>query len=162
MDEVPTPSSSAASARLSRHPRRDTSPEMALRRALHAAGCRYRVQWRTDIIPRRSIDIAFPGRRVAVFVDGCYWHGCPIHGSTPKSNSRWWSEKFARNRRRDADTDGQLRAAGWLVLRVWEHVQVEAAVADVLRVLAEREHGPAAPVRHSSGDRADSVDDNGS
>ena len=87
-------------------PRRDTAPELALRRALHAAGYRYRVVHPVPGNRRRSIDIAFTRAGVAVFVDGCFWHGCPEHGTRPRANSDWWSTKLAANHARDEDTDG--------------------------------------------------------
>lgn len=108
--------------------RRDTAPELALRSALHARGRRFRVQYPVPGRPRRSIDIAFTRQRLAVLVDGCFWHGCPTHGSSPKTNSTYWEMKVLRNQARDTDTDSALREAGWTVLRVWEHASVEEAV----------------------------------
>ena len=106
---------------MSRQARRDTAPELALRRELHARGLRYRLCHPVPGFPRRTIDVAFPGAQVAVFVDGCFWHGCPEHGTGPKANDRWWAEKLARNGERDRETDAALAAAGWHVLRFWEH-----------------------------------------
>jgi DNA mismatch endonuclease (patch repair protein) len=80
----------------------------------------------------------FPRWRVAVFVDGCFWHGCPEHGRRPHHNAAWWDAKFERNRRRDRDTDGQLESRGWAVVRVWEHEPPENAAERVLTRLAER------------------------
>lgn len=111
--------------------RRDTAPEVALRRALHARGLRFRVHFPVPGQRRRTIDVAFTRARVAVFVDGCFWHGCPEHGTQPSQNSAWWQAKFAANRARDADTDMMLTEAGWLVVRVWEH---EAPGSAALRV----------------------------
>lgn len=85
---------------------------------------------------RRSIDVAFIRARVAVFVDGCFWHGCPQHGTWPSRNSRFWREKIEANKRRDVDTDMLLRAAGWKVVRVWEHETLEAGVARVRKAMA--------------------------
>jgi len=107
---------------------RDTVPELALRRELHRRGRRYRVD--VPIVPgtRRRVDIVFGRARVAVFVDGCFWHGCPEHGQRAHDVNGWyWPEKIAGNRRRDADTDARLRAAGWAVVRVWEHDDPEQA-----------------------------------
>jgi DNA mismatch endonuclease, patch repair protein len=101
---------------------RNTGPEMRLRRLLHAAGLRYRVDWPMPGDQRRRIDIAFPSRKIAVFVDGCFWHRCPAHYVQPKANADFWDTKIRGNAERDARTTAQLIAAGWLVLRFWEHV----------------------------------------
>ena len=121
---------------MSRQARRDTAPEWALRRVLHARGRRYRLCYPVPGLPRRTIDIAFPGPKVAVFVDGCFWHGCPEHGTDPKANDVWWAEKLARNVERDRETDAALVARSWRVVRVWEHEDASEAadrVEDVLR-----------------------------
>lgn len=112
---------SAASVRMSRQAVRDTAPEMALRSELHRRGLRYNVHRRPVPDLRREADIVFPARRIAVFVDGCFWHGCPDHRTHPRRNSSFWLDKIDGNRSRDADTDARLRAAGWTVIRVWEH-----------------------------------------
>lgn len=101
--------------------RRDTSPEMAVRRLVHAAGLRYRVDARPLPNLNRRADLVFTRAKVAVFIDGCYWHGCPAHGTAAKTNAGYWGPKIARNRARDVDTDAQLVAAGWTVVRAWEH-----------------------------------------
>src|SRR4051794_16485610 len=100
---------------------RDTKPEIAVRRAAHAAGLRYRVDHRP--LPRinRRADLVFTRAQVAVFVDGCFWHGCPVHHTVAKSNATFWVEKVARTRERDAETDQLLLDAGWTVIRAWEH-----------------------------------------
>jgi DNA mismatch endonuclease (patch repair protein) len=107
---------------MSRQRRRDTSPELALRRALHARGLRYRVELPVPGAARRTIDIAFTRARLAVFVDGCFWHACPEHGTEPAVNADWWARKLAANRARDTATDQLLEEAGWRVIRVWEHI----------------------------------------
>jgi DNA mismatch endonuclease, patch repair protein len=113
--------------------RADTKPELALRAALHALGYRYRKDFRLDLPLRRvRPDIAFTSRKVAVFVDGCFWHACPDHGSKPKSNEWYWSPKLARNVERDRAADQALTAAGWTVLRLWEHVPLDDAVTAVI------------------------------
>jgi DNA mismatch endonuclease, patch repair protein len=133
----PVPSSPEVSRRMSIHPRRDTKPELAVRRRLHAAGLRYRVCLKVPGAPRRTIDIAFTKAKLAVFIDGCFWHGCPEHrGAVPASNSEWWKAKIDRNRARDLDTDELLRNAGWLVVRVWEHQDPAVAVARIVAELA--------------------------
>lgn len=101
--------------------RRDTTTEIAVRRELFRRGLRYRVDLAPVPALRRRADIVFTRARVAVFVDGCFWHGCPIHGTAPKRNADYWRPKLAANVSRDRDTDRRLTDAGWLVLRVWEH-----------------------------------------
>lgn len=118
--------------------RADTKPEMALRSALHAMGYRYRKDFRLDLPLRRvRPDIAFTSRRVAVFVDGCFWHACPQHGSAPKSNEWYWSPKLAKNVERDRAADAALEQAGWTVVRLWEHVPLADAVALVVGAVGE-------------------------
>ncbi|MCX5271579.1 very short patch repair endonuclease [Streptomyces virginiae] len=126
------PSSPSVSARMSRQARRNTTPELAVRRLLHAAGLRYRLQVKVPGMPRRTIDIAFPGAKVAVFLDGCFWHGCPEHATQPKANAQWWREKLDKNMARDRETSELLAAAGWTVLRFWEHEAPEAVAARVI------------------------------
>ena len=117
---------------MSRLARRDTEPEMLLRRELHKRGLRYRVQTKVPGNNRRTIDIAFTRTRLAVYVDGCFWHGCPEHHVHPKANSEWWRWKVERNQARDRDTDRDLTERGWHVLRVWEHVDATEA-ADLVQ-----------------------------
>lgn len=118
--------------------RRDTSPELALRRELHGLGLRYRVTYPVPGQRRRTIDVAFTRAKVAVFVDGCFWHGCPEHGNQPRANSAWWQAKLAANQARDLDTDRLLSELGWTVIRVWEHEEPRAA-ATMIRRLVMRE-----------------------
>lgn len=125
----PGSTSTAASRRLSQLQRRDTAPELAVRRLLHAAGYRYRVAFPVPGQRRRTIDIAFPGERLAIFIDGCFWHGCPAHGTSPRSNGEWWQQKLSANRARDRSTEALLAAIGWSFLRFWEHEE-PAVVAD--------------------------------
>ena len=89
---------------------------------------------------RRRADLAFTAARVAVFVDGCFWHGCPEHATWPKQNAEWWREKIEANRRRDLDTDARLLEAGWLPIRVWEHEPVEDAADRVTEAVRMRGH----------------------
>jgi len=110
---------------------RDTKPEVALRRLLHARGLRYRVAFRPLPDRRRSVDIAFTRVRVAVMIDGCFWHGCLEHYRPPVRNASYWSQKVRRNVARDEETTGRLIAAGWQVLRFWEHEDPHT-VADVV------------------------------
>lgn len=114
-------SSPEASRRMSNVRRKSTGAEMALRRELFRRGLRYRVDFEVLKRPRRVADVAFPGCRIAVFVDGCFWHGCPDHASWPKQNADFWRQKIEANRLRGADTNSRLFDAGWKVLRFWEH-----------------------------------------
>ncbi|MFD8996797.1 very short patch repair endonuclease [Streptomyces abikoensis] len=116
---------------MSRQASRDTTPEVAVRRLLHREGHRYRLHRPVPGMPRRSIDIAFPGARVAVFLDGCFWHGCPQHATSPKANAEWWRQKLDRNMARDKETTEQLVGAGWTVLRFWEHEDPPTVAADI-------------------------------
>ncbi|MFF0072292.1 very short patch repair endonuclease [Streptomyces sp. NPDC005494] len=128
---IAKPSSPSVSARMSRQARRDTAPEVAVRKLLHASGYRYRLNERVPAMSRRTIDIAFTRVKVAVFLDGCFWHGCPEHATQPKVNAGWWRQKLDRNMARDLETTEHLHAAGWTVLRFWEH---ESAAKVALQV----------------------------
>lgn len=138
------PSSSGVSARMSRQVSRDTSPELAVRRLLYAQGMRYRLQRPVPGMSRRTIDIAFPGPRVAVFLDGCFWHSCPQHATSPKANSDWWRQKLEKNVRRDAETTERLQQLGWTVMRFWEHEKPEDIAESVAHEVKARraELGP--------------------
>jgi DNA mismatch endonuclease (patch repair protein) len=123
---------------MERQGRRDTKPELALRRELWRRGLRYRV----DVAPvrgsRRRADVVFTRAKVAVYVDGCYWHSCPVHATVPKANRDWWEAKLKANVQRDRDTDDRLRDAGWVVARVWEHEAVAEAADRVENVVRGR------------------------
>jgi DNA mismatch endonuclease (patch repair protein) len=135
----PIPSSAAVSARMSRQGSRDTAPEVAVRKLLHASGLRYRVNVPVPGMRRRTIDIAFGPAKVAIFLDGCFWHGCPEHATRPKSNAEWWRTKLDRNMARDLETTAHLEAQGWTVLRFWEHQSVSGIAAQVTEtVLSHR------------------------
>lgn len=121
------PKDVGVSARMSRQRRRDTAPELRLRSELHRRGLRFRVETAVPGLPRRRADITFPRARIAVFVDGCFWHSCPEHATRPVSNAEWWSEKLARNVARDRETDERLTSDGWTVLRFWEHADPVSA-----------------------------------
>lgn len=123
--------------RMSMQARRDTRPEMALRCALHGQGRRFRVSYPVPDLSRCTIDIAFPRQKVAVFVDGCFWHGCPEHGTRPKSNVDRWAEKLDANGERDRRVEAHLRERGWAVLRIWEHEDVVVACEKVRLCLLE-------------------------
>jgi DNA mismatch endonuclease (patch repair protein) len=117
---------------------KNTSAESALRRELHALGLRYRVQVAVLIKPRRVADVAFGGLRVAVFVDGCFWHGCPEHATWPKQNAEFWRAKIITNQQRDLDTDARLRADSWEVVRVWAHETPHDAALRIAEVVRRR------------------------
>lgn len=125
-------------ARMSGQARKDTTPELALRSALHRRGLRFRVHRRPLPGLRREADLVFPQARVAVFVDGCFWHGCPAHASWPKSNAEWWRIKLNGNRARDAETDARLAEGGWLSVRVWEHEPTGEAADRIARAVTRR------------------------
>lgn len=117
--------------------RRDTRPEVALRSLLHRHGLRFRCDLSVQTTHRRvRVDVAFTKQRLAVFVDGCFWHCCPAHGQLPKSNSDYWHPKLARNVARDRDVDAALCAAGWTVMRFWEHTPASDAAATIERWMA--------------------------
>ena len=135
-DEPPAPvTTPQTAARMSRQARRDTAPELALRRELHRRGLRYRVDHPLPGMPRRRADLLFPRAKVAVFVDGCFWHSCPIHGTKPANNEAWWAKKLQRHVERDRETDAALETAGWTVLRFWEHMVVVEAADNVERTV---------------------------
>lgn len=129
----------AISRRMSRQRSVDTAIEVRLRQLLHQSGLRYRLHTRPIRGVRRTADILFGPAHVAVFVDGCFWHGCPDHGSLPKSNAAFWKAKIAGNAKRDADTRRRLAEAGWLAIQVWEHDDpVDAARTIAARVTERR------------------------
>ena len=119
--------------------RRDTRPELAVSHRLHAAGLRYRV----DLAPlpdsrRLRVDIVFTRARVAVLIDGCFWHGCPEHHRPARTNGEFWAAKIAGNRERDDRLDAMLRAAGWTVLRFWEHEDPDVVADSIEREVRSR------------------------
>ncbi len=139
----PAASSDVVVRRMQRQRRRDTKPELLVRHELHRLGLRYRVD--RAVLPgiRRRADIVFGPAMVVVFVDGCFWHVCPVHATQPKANADWWQDKLERNVQRDRQTDAALTAAGWLVIRVWEHEDPPVAAAFICRTIHERRSNPA-------------------
>jgi len=115
---------------------RDTSPELEIRRRLHSRGFRYRVSFRPIANIRRTADIVFTRQRVAVYIDGCFWHGCSEHYQAPVANGAFWAQKIATNTSRDRDTDSRLAAEGWRPLRFWEH-EVRGDPETVVRTITE-------------------------
>jgi len=117
---------------------RDTKPELALRSAVHARGLRYRVSAKPLAGVRRTADLVFPRAKVAVFLDGCFWHGCPEHHTVASANAKFWADKVDANRKRDRDTDSRLAEAGWVSVRIWEHEDVTEAARRVEEVVRAR------------------------
>lgn len=137
--EVSWASSDGSRAVMRANRGRDTRPELALRSAVHALGLRYRVNARPEKAVRRTADLVFTKVKVAVFLDGCFWHGCPHHYRTAKGpTADFWRDKIDGNKRRDADTDQRLADAGWMVVRVWEHDDPHDAADRILRAVAKR------------------------
>src|SRR5262245_10657196 len=132
MKGKPIPSSLEASRRMSATRGTNNRADRVLRSALHRLGLRFRIQKRLIPGSTRSVDIVFPHARLAVFVDGCFWHGCPRHGTQPKANAEWWRSKIRQNQQRDRDTNRRLRKLGWQVLRIWEHESPDEAANRVL------------------------------
>lgn len=121
---------------------RDTTPEITLRSILHRQGLRFRKHQRPLATLRCDADIVFARERVAVFIDGCFWHGCPAHGRSPKRNGEYWGAKIARNKARDARNNRALADAGWRVIRVWGHEDMEAVALDVRQAVLSRRARP--------------------
>jgi DNA mismatch endonuclease, patch repair protein len=117
---------------------RDTSPERALRSAVHRLGLRFRVNRRPVASLRRTADLVFGPAQVAVFLDGCFWHGCPQHYSAPVRNGAFWAKKVSTNKTRDLETNRLLAEGGWLVLRFWEHEDPHVAAARIAEIVAAR------------------------
>lgn len=144
---VAQPSSPDVSRRMARVRQKGTRAEIDLRSALHAKGLRYRLHVPLLTKPRRVADIVFSGAKVAVFVDGCFWHGCPEHASWPKNNADFWRKKIETNRSRDADTDQRLHALGWTTIRVWEHEDASQAASRIAELVDARRVNRTHPCR---------------
>ncbi|MFJ6103929.1 very short patch repair endonuclease [Streptomyces sp. NPDC092359] len=127
---------------MSRQAGKDTAAELAVRRLLHAAGLRYRVEYPVPGMVRRRIDVAFTSVKVAVLIDGCFWHGCPEHATQPKANAEWWRQKLDRNKSRDRETTEHLQTQGWAVLRFWEHESPEAVALRIAATVERRRTSP--------------------
>lgn len=133
----PPASSLSVRGRMSRQQRRDTKPELLVRKILHSRGIRYRIDAAPETGMRCKADLLWRGLRLAVFIDGCFWHGCPEHATRPKANEAWWAEKLDGNIQRDRRTDLQLTTHGWTVLRFWEHEQPSIVADAICATLAE-------------------------
>jgi DNA mismatch endonuclease (patch repair protein) len=129
------PISAATTKRMAATHGRDNPRELALRSTLHRRGLRFRLHRGLLTGLRRTVDIVFPRARTAVFLDGCFWHGCPTHRSWPKNNADWWRQKIEGNIARDRDTDRRLREQGWTVLRIWEHEPIETAADRIEQIV---------------------------
>ncbi|MFT2751087.1 very short patch repair endonuclease [Clavibacter sp. Sh2088] len=140
-------SSDSARSIMRANKRRDTRPELLVRRLLHAWGLRYLVDHRVVPESRSRADIAFTRQRIAVFIDGCFWHSCPAHLHLPKANADYWVAKLARNVERDAEVTALLRDLGWTVLRFWEHQPPEEAAAAIIGAVQARREGVVTRVR---------------
>lgn len=152
----PGASTPDASRRMSVARRKDTKPELDLRRILHARGLRYRVTHPVPGRPRRTMDVAFTRAKVAVFIDGCFWHGCPEHATQPRANAAWWARKLQMNVDRDAETNQVLIGQGWSVLRFWEHER-PTTMADAIEAIVrpkQRTHPPDTKPLTERGDTA--------
>ena len=134
----PVPVDEAALARMKAAKSKDTKPEIQLRSLLHRKGLRYRIDVRPIYHLNRRADIVFRATKVAVFVDGCFWHGCPEHGTWPKANAEFWEEKIKRNRERDSETNKILEGLGWTVQRVWEHEDMEIAAENIYNLVTSK------------------------
>lgn len=135
---TPQPSSPDASRRMAATRGSNNRVDRTLRSMLHRRGLRFWVQRRLIPGSTRSVDIVFPRARLAVFVDGCFWHACPIHGTKPKANAEWWREKLGQNKERDRDSNKRLHELGWQVLRIWEHEDPRRAADRITRHLRPR------------------------
>lgn len=124
---APPPTNAAVTRVMRANRQKDTGPELAIRSELHRRGLRYRVHVQPVPGLRCNADVVFGGARIAVFVDGCWWHGCPEHRSLPKANRDWWDAKIQRTVERDRRNDAALAEAGWLAIRIWEHEQPSTA-----------------------------------
>jgi DNA mismatch endonuclease (patch repair protein) len=135
MSDRPPAKSAVVSSQMSRMPRSSTGPEVRLRRELHARGLRFRTQDRG--LPGTP-DVVLSKARLAVFIDGCFWHGCPEHCVKPKNNADWWEAKLAGNTERDQRKDRELVGLGWLPVHFWEHVPITEMADQIQRVWRER------------------------
>ena len=136
-------SSAATRASMLGNRSRDTQPELLVRRALHARGLRFRVDLRPEATLRTRADIVFTRRRIAVYIDGCFWHRCPVHGTSPKAHAEYWTPKLARNVERDRESTAALEQRGWLVLRFWSHEPVAEVVEKIAAHVRAANAGPA-------------------
>lgn len=134
----PRPSSDAALNRMKAAKPRDTAAEKAVRSALHRRGLRFRIDTKPIKELNRRADIIFRPERIAIFIDGCFWHGCPMHGTQAKANAEFWRLKIKRNQERDLDTTKKLEECGWKVIRIWEHEDPEEAAQKIYNLIKDK------------------------
>ncbi|MGH7720091.1 MAG: very short patch repair endonuclease [Gemmatimonadaceae bacterium] len=135
-NSYPHPTSRNVAAVMRGNRKADTRPELRVRSLLHRRGYRFRKDFRIDLPGVRvRADIAFPRHRLAIFIDGCFWHGCPEHGNLPRANAQYWLPKLKRNSERDRRVDARLGEEGWTVVRIWEHVDPQESVARIVRAV---------------------------
>ncbi|MEV6927413.1 very short patch repair endonuclease [Dactylosporangium sp. NPDC051485] len=148
----PAPLNEGRSRNMQANRRANTKPEVVLRSALHRLGYRYRKDLLLRLPDGNRVrpDIVFTAHKLAVFVDGCFWHACPVHGRAPSTNEWYWSPKLARNVDRDRRVNGSLTGAGWRVVRIWEHESLENALMMVASALPPRVPAPS-PAKGASG-----------
>lgn len=132
---APDPLDETIRRRMQRQGRRDTAVELAIRRRLHALGYRYRIDHRPESTLRTRGDIVFTRKKLVAFIDGCFWHGCPLHSTAPKNNAAWWAAKIASNKERDERASAALGHAGWTVVRAWEHEDPDEVVQRIIHAL---------------------------
>ena len=140
-ERAPRPSDAATELRMRTQRQRDTQCELEIRRKLHRTGVRYRIDCPPLTDCRRRADIVIRPARIAIFIDGCFWHKCPLHWKAPHRNSAWWTEKIDSNARRDQETSDLLKQRGWLVIRVWEHEPADAVVRRIIKAVCLRRPG---------------------
>lgn len=134
---APKASSAAVRRVMQQNVGRETHPEKKLRSLLFRSGLRFRKDCSPVPDGRVTVDIVFPKQRICIFVDGCFWHGCPLHFEVPKTHSSWWQEKIADNRQRDVRQTRLLTALGWTVIRMWEHEVKEDSVSSKVKEIKE-------------------------
>jgi len=132
------PSSDRVSRQMSMLGQRDTDPEILVRSDLHRRGLRFRVHSKPEPDLRTKADIIFRPKKVVVYIDGCFWHHCPEHGTVPASNQEFWATKLRRNQERDAENTRELKARGWTVLRFWEHEDAASAAETIEQILRQK------------------------
>ena len=138
---APAPSDLSTALRMRRQRQTDTACELAVRRLLYSCGLRYRIDCRPEADLSRRADIVFRSAKTAVFIDGCFWHQCPLHWQAPKRNASWWTKKISANAYRDRQTSNLLECKGWLVIRAWEHENPNTIARRIAEAVRQRPRG---------------------